>query len=109
MKKDYKSLFDNKKGFSFDGKWYTKSRSSSFYEWTQDVLDKKFGPLDDRILNGFGKIICLKYEDIPPSVIKRKSFKELGNIYINLNKSVDAFNTVIERVGKLMNKKVIIK
>jgi hypothetical protein len=54
------------------------------------------------------KTIYQKSEDMPKSIISRKLYYQLGDIYITKSMGIEAINSVVERIGKYMSKEVVI-
>ena len=46
---------------------------------------------------------------MPVSVKDRNLYKQLGDIYVLTNKDIKGLNSVIKRISKYMDKKVVIR
>jgi hypothetical protein len=105
----YKVLF-MEKGFTFNGKQYGgNSFTASYVSLVEDVLNGKHGkiPGPKTLTKMFMSTVYINYDDIPKSVKDRKLYRELGDIYVLTNKSIDGFSSAIKRISKYMSKSVI--
>lgn len=103
---EYKSLFIKKNHFEVNGtKYNEKSFALSFYKFIKDVLDKKYGdlPKEEKMNIIFKSIVYLKLEDIPKTTIQKKSYKTLGDIYINVNTGTEVKKRQIEKICNELN------
>ena len=109
--KSYKNLF-REEGFTFNGKLYgDKSFTMNYYNLVKDVLDGVHGktPSPSTLTKMFMSTVSLDYNSLPSSVKERKLYKELGDIYVLTNKDIKGLNSVIKRISKYMDKKVVIR
>ena len=108
--KNYKQLF--KEGFTFNGKDYClKSYIMNYYNLVVDILDGVHGdvPPPSTLSKMFMSTVYLEYNQMPLSVKDRNLYKELGDIYVLTNKDIKGLNSVIKRISKYMDKKVVIR
>ena len=108
--KTYKKLF--MEGFTFNGKDYClKSYIMNYYNLVKDILDGVHGdvPPPSTLSNMFMSTVYLEYDQMPVSVKNRNLYKELGDIYVLTNKDIKGLNSVIKRISKYMDKKVVIR
>jgi hypothetical protein len=107
--KSYRKLF--MEGFTFNGKDYcSSSYIMSYCELVKDILEGVHGdvPKSKMLKKMFMKTIYQKSEDMPKSIISRKLYYQLGDIYITKSMGIEAINSVVERIGKYMGKEVVI-
>jgi hypothetical protein len=108
--KSYKKLF--MEGFTFNGKDYIlKSHIMNYYNLVKDILDGVHGdvPSPSTLSKMFMSTVYLDYNQMPASVKDRNLYKELGDIYVLTNKDIKGLNSVIKRISKYMDKKVVIR
>jgi hypothetical protein len=108
--KTYKKLF--MEGFTFNGKDYClKSYIMNYYNLVADILDGVHGdvPSPSTLSKMFMSTVYLEYDQMPVSVKDRNLYKELGDIYVLTNKDIKGLNSVINRISKYMDKKVVIR
>jgi len=108
--KTYKKLF--MEGFTFNGKDYClKSYIMNYYNLVKDILDGVHGdvPSPSTLSKMFMSTVYLEYSQMPLSVKDRNLYKELGDIYVLTNKDIKGLNSVIKRISKYMDKKVVIR
>jgi hypothetical protein len=106
----YKKLF--MEGFTFNGKDYClKSYIMNYYNLVADILDGVHGdvPSPSTLSKMFMSTVYLEYDQMPVSVKDRNLYKELGDIYVLTNKDIKGLNSVIKRISKYMDKKVVIR
>lgn len=108
--KTYKHLFEDKVGFIYNGKHYNnKSYTMNYYNLVKDILDGTHStkiPTGSELVKMFGATVYTKYDDMPESVINRRLYKELGDIYVLTNKDIKGFNAAIDRIGKTLGNQV---
>ena len=108
--KTYKKLF--MEGFTFNGKDYClKSYIMNYYNLVKDILDGVHGdvPSPSTLSKMFMSTVYLDYNQMPVSVKDRNLYKQLGDIYVLTNKDIKGINSVINRISKYMDKKVVIR
>jgi len=98
-------------GFTFNGKEYhSKSYIMSYHDLVKDILDGVHGdvPKSNMLKKMFMKTVYTKYENMPKSIISRKLYERLGDIFVTKSMGIGAINSAIERIGKYMGKEVVI-
>jgi hypothetical protein len=108
--KTYKKLF--MEGFTFNGKDYSlKSHIMNYYNLVKDILYGVHGdvPSPSTLSKMFMSTVYLEYNQMPVSVKDRNLYKQLGDIYVLTNKDIKGLNSVIKRISKYMDKKVVIR
>lgn len=107
--KSYRKLF--REGFTFNGKDYDcKSYIMGYCDLVKDILDGVHGdiPKSSVLKKMFMKTVYQKFEDMPKSLVTKKLYQPLGDIFVTRSMGIGAINCAIERISRLMGKDVII-
>ena len=107
--KSYKQLF--KEGFTFNGRDYCEdSYISNYHELVKDILDGVHGqiPSGKELKSMFRKTVYRELRQMPPSIIEKKLYQPLGDIYVTRSMGIGAINCAVKRISKIMGKDLVI-
>jgi hypothetical protein len=82
----------------------------SYYELVKDILDGVHGdvPNSKMLTKMFMKTVYTEFNHMPKSIVAKKLYQPLGDIYVTRSMGIGAINCAIERIGKYMGKEVVI-
>jgi hypothetical protein len=76
--------------------------TKSYVMFVKDVLNEKFGPINERVIKSFGQTLKTSVDKFKPSYVQKKSsIKEvISGVYIHTSMSSELMKTFIIKIAE---------